>query len=539
MTGDKKFPTPEEVQREFEDFVRQRFGGSVQVITNHVTHRDAPTPAPAGEITEAEGKFDVNFNLTPKEVKSFLDKFVIRQDNAKKALAIAICDHYNHVKDCLRQTADSKAEYSKQNVLILGPTGVGKTYLVRKIAELIGVPFVKADATRFSETGYVGANVDDLVRDLVTQAGGDIQKAQYGIVYLDEADKIASAGNLVGRDVNGRGVQFGLLRLMEEAEVDLKSGNDMRSQMQMLMEMQRGGKPAKSVVNTANILFIVSGAFTGLEDIIRKRISSNAIGFATDKQRISVGDDLFQYATTEDFIKFGFEPEFIGRLPVRVSCQHLVTNDLYQILKESKGSITKQYINAFQSYGVQTSFTDQALLAIAQKASQEKTGARALMTVCENTLRDFKFELPSTLIRTFVITDELIRNPKEVLALTLREADKFQFEQLIDDLRDFERKFLERTKVSLRFDDEASHLVVQECARSSNKVADYCERLLQSYEHGLKLIQQSNGLNSFVLPKEVVANPQAVLEKLIHECFRSGEKRTKESVGPGSSPIFF
>ena len=536
---DKKFPTPEEVQREFEDFVRQRFGGSVQVITNHVTHRDAaPAPHPQ-EAEEAEGKFDVNFNLTPKEVKNFLDKYVIKQDDAKKALAIAICDHYNHVKNCLRQTSESKEEYSKQNVLILGPTGVGKTYLVRKIAELIGVPFVKADATRFSETGYVGANVDDLVRDLVTQANGDIQKAQYGIVYLDEADKIASAGNLAGRDVNGRGVQFGLLRLMEEAEVDLKSGNDMRSQMQMLLEMQRGGKPSKSVVSTANILFIVSGAFTGLEEIIRKRVSTNAIGFATDKQRIETSDDIFQYAVTEDFIKFGFEPEFIGRLPVRVSCQHLTTQDLYHILKESKGSITKQYVGAFQSYGIQTSFTDWALLAVAEKASHEKTGARALMTVCENTLREFKFELPSTLIQHFVITEELIRNPKAILAMTLKEADKFQSEQLIEDLRAFERSFLERTKITLRFDDEASHLVVQECAHSGAKVGEYCGRLLQSYEHGLKLIRQSNGLDSFILPKEVVTDPQSVLEKFIHDCFRSGEKKAKEAAGPATPISFF
>ena len=536
---EKKFPTPEEVQREFEDFVRQRFGGSVQVITNHVSHRDA-APAPRlEELNEVEGKFDINFDLTPKEVKAFLDKYVIKQDNAKKALAIAICDHYNHVKNCLRQATETSEEYSKQNVLILGPTGVGKTYLVRKIAELIGVPFVKADATRFSETGYVGANVDDLVRDLVTQANGDIQKAQYGIVYLDEADKIASAGNTMGRDVNGRGVQFGLLRLMEEAEVDLKSGNDMRSQMQVLMEMQRGGKPSKSVVNTSNILFIVSGAFTGLEDIIRKRISTNSIGFATDKQKVNTEDDIFQYASTEDFIKFGFEPEFIGRLPVRVSCQHLKAEDLFHILKESKGSITKQYVSAFNSYGVKTAFTDEALMAIAEKASHEKTGARALMTVCENALREFKFELPSTLIQHFVITEELIRSPREVLAQTLREADKFQFEQFIDDLRAFEQSFLERTKVALRFDDEASHLVVQECARTGCKVSEYCERLLQSYEHGLKLIQQSNGLSSFILPKEVVSNPQSVLERFIHECFRSGEKRAMESSTPNTEKSYF
>ena len=170
---------------------------------------------------------------------------MIQQDEAKKALAIAVCDHYNHVRECHEDPTAADADYSKQNIVMLGPTGVGKTYLIRHIAKLIGVPFVKADATRFSETGYVGANVDDLIRELVTQAEDNLELAQYGIIYLDEADKIATPPNIIGRDVSGRGVQIGLLKLMEETEVDLRAGNDVASQMRAAMEFQKSGRSKK------------------------------------------------------------------------------------------------------------------------------------------------------------------------------------------------------------------------------------------------------------------------------------------------------
>ena len=206
----------------------------------------------------------MKFDLKPKEIKQYLDRYVIKQDEAKKALAIAVCDHYNHVRECHEDPTAADADYSKQNIVILGPTGVGKTYLIRHIAKLIGVPFVKADATRFSETGYVGANVDDLIRELVTQAEDNLELAQYGIIYLDEADKIATPPNIIGRDVSGRGVQIGLLKLMEETEVDLRAGNDVASQMRAAMEFQKSGKVEKEVINTRHILFIISGAFTGM-----------------------------------------------------------------------------------------------------------------------------------------------------------------------------------------------------------------------------------------------------------------------------------
>jgi endopeptidase Clp ATP-binding regulatory subunit ClpX len=521
---DKKLPTPEEVQKEFEDFVRQRFGSNVQVVTNHIGSTFDNDETGQVEDRGIPEKFDLNFNMTPKEVKNYLDDYIIKQDEAKKALAIAICDHYNHVKACLENTVDPLEEYSKQNVLVLGPTGVGKTYLVRKIAELIGVPFVKADATRFSETGYVGANVDDLVRDLVGQAGGDIEKAQYGIVYLDEADKLATRGNTAGRDVNGRGVQFGLLRLMEEAEVDLKSGNDIRSQMQFFMEMQKNGKPSKSVVNTANILFIVSGAFHGLEEIIQKRLNTNAIGFGADKRSVISEDDIFIHAQTEDFIQYGFEPEFVGRLPVRVSCQHLNSEDLYNILVNAKGSIVRQYINAFKAYGIDVDFNEEALHRIAELAAKERTGARALMTVCENALREFKFELPSLPIKRFTVTAETIDTPQEVLRRLLSENQFVQHEIMLSEIRNYERSFLDRTGIRILFNSEASEKIIKNCLSNEMQVSHYCDQILKSYDHGLSIIQNTTAQNFFILSAEVIDHPQETLEKMIKEHFSKNKQ---------------
>ena len=211
-------------------------------------------------------------------------------------------------------------------MLLLGPTGVGKTYLMRNVAKLIGVPFVKADATKFSETGYVGNDVEDLVRDLVKQANGDVELAQFGIIYVDEIDKIAAEGSRGGRDVSGRGVQINLLKLMEETEVNLHSPQDMMGQMKAFMEMQRGGKPKKPTISTKNILFIVSGAFDQLAESVRKRLDLNRIGFGSSEEtEMSLSKENFlNRAETQDFIKYGFEPEFVGRLPVRVACDCLL-----------------------------------------------------------------------------------------------------------------------------------------------------------------------------------------------------------------------
>ena len=253
---------PEEFQRHLSDFVRQHFQSGETASPSTQAGFEPPPPG----VETKPGAFE--FKLKPREVKEYLDRFVIRQDEAKKVLSVALCDHYHHVRMAL-EGAESP-NYAKQNIILVGPTGVGKTYLIRSVAELIGVPFVKADATKFSETGYVGGDVEDMVRDLVRLAEGDVARAQYGIIYIDEIDKIAAAGNLAGRDVSGRGVQTNLLKLMEETEVPVRSPTDIAGQIQAMMESQRGRK-SPGTINTKHILFIVSGAFDGLEKIVRKQ----------------------------------------------------------------------------------------------------------------------------------------------------------------------------------------------------------------------------------------------------------------------------
>ena len=358
-------------------------------------------PAPSQEFS---------FTLKPADIARHLNRFVIGQNEAKKVLGVALCDHFQHV----RLTLEGKEApfYQKQNVLLLGPTGVGKTHLIRSAADLIGVPFVKADATKFSETGYVGGDVDDLVRDLIRRAGGDIKRASHGIIYLDEVDKLAGSSDGGGRDVSGRGVQTNLLKLMEDGDVPVLSPNDVTGQLQSAMSAARGNTPGMpDTISTRHILFIASGAFVGIDQIIRDRLTSPQLGLEKAHAQIS----------TADFIRFGLEPEFVGRLPVRVACHALDENDLFQVLSRSESSLIHQYERSFAAYGISLRFEPDALRRLAALARDEKTGARGLMTVLERTFRDFKFRLPSTKIRSLTITANTVENPSAALAKLLKK----------------------------------------------------------------------------------------------------------------------
>lgn len=527
-------PDPQEITRKLSDFLKSNFGD--QVSFSNVTEGMNPF---ATMEEQGDGEDDdlrdpltdvLDFDLIPRQIKDHLDRFVIRQDEAKKALSIAVCDHYNHVKHRHRLMEESPEkvddlEYAKQNVIIVGPTGVGKTYLVKHIAELIGVPFVKADATKFSETGYVGADVDDLVRELVRKAEGDVELAEYGIVYIDEIDKIATASNVGGRDVSGRGVQTTLLKLMEDTEVAVRNPQDMQSQMQAMFEMSKGGVSGRDTINTRHILFIVSGAFSGLEKIVEKRIRKGAIGFGADQVIAENESALGEQVSTQDFIDFGFEAEFIGRLPIRVVCEHLEAKDLFDIMKNSEGSLIRQYEREFEAYGIRAEFRDEALQRIAEEAEKEKTGARGLMTVCERLLRNFKFELPGTTLAELEVDGELVDEPDQTLANLLEKAGPVGDSRVIGEIAAFRRKFEQEHGVRLTFENDAVACLGDIAEDRGQSVLRLCEDLFRDYQFGLKLIQRNTGRDTFAIPAEALADPDKYLSGLVVASYREEESK--------------
>ncbi|PYJ55817.1 MAG: ATP-dependent protease [Verrucomicrobia bacterium] len=508
-------PSPEEFQRQLQEFMRQHLpGGNVSSFT-----RPDTSDAPEGSHPESNSEA-FKFDYKPRDVKAYLDRFVVKQEEAKKVLSVALCDHYHHV----RLAMDGKAQpnYAKQNIILIGPTGVGKTYLIRSIADLIGVPFVKADATKFSETGYVGGDVEDLVRDLVRRADGEVARAQYGIIYIDEIDKIAAAPNMNGRDVSGRGVQTNLLKLMEETEVPARAPHDIAGQIQAMMEMTQGrGRKQPATINTKHILFVVSGAFGGLEKIIQKRLREATIGFAASAKTAVEEDLVFSEAQTRDFIEFGFEPEFIGRLPVRVVCQQLNVDDLFLILKTSEGSIIRQYEQSFAAYGIEVLFRDDGLRRIAELAAEEKTGARGLMTVCERIFRDLKFELPSTTVKRFVVTRELVDNPAAELQKLLAEHEKQEHVVMRQLLQEFARRFHESHGLKIWFTDAAADRLVAQALEQSKPIRDLCAEKFKDFQFGLKLIAQNTGRKEFAIDADAVETPDKVLSDWVVASYRT------------------
>ena len=458
-----------------------------------------------------------NFSMKPREIRDYLNRFVIKQDEAKKVLSVAICDHYNHVRRCLQNSASNDAEYAKQNIIILGPTGVGKTYLMRTAAKLIGVPFVKADATKFSETGYVGGDVEDVIRDLVKAAKGNVDAAQYGIVYIDEIDKIAGKIDSRGKDVSGRGVQINLLKLMEESNVNIVAPQDMMGQMRMAMS----NKKQKRSINTRHILFIVSGAFDKLGENIAHRMDKNRIGFSLDSQndRDLEPSEYLKYAETDDFIKYGFEAEFIGRLPVRVACEALTAPDLSNILTSSEGSILKQYKEDFLGYDIDFSITPEAINKIAELAIKEKTGARGLMTVLERTLRDFKFELPSSGIRHFELDTETVASPKDRLTKLLFENSDLVRQSLIDDLKKFEINFSKSSGFEIEFTNDAQNALIEKSIKLDKSISTICNELFKDYEHGLAIVARNSNDKKWELTKDAVDTPDKYLSELVVKSF--------------------
>lgn len=580
MSDERKFPNEKELEKELGEYLSHKYGGQVKIVSAGMMpllsseKRDGKT---------TEHSVDLNFRLKPAELVSYLDDYVVGQQVAKDVLATKICTHFNRIQREIDTGRTSKGQVGriKANVLLLGPTGVGKTYLVKLVARRLGVPFVKGDATKFSETGYVGGDVDDLIRDLVREADDDIPRAEYGIVYVDEVDKIAASPNRMGADVSRAGVQRALLKPMEDTDIEMKVPHDPVSQMEAMEQYRMTGKREKKVVNTRNILFVMSGAFAGLSEVINKRCNQNGIGFGSRLDSKSAEEGAFNKVKAEDLINYGFESEFVGRLPVVASLNSLSENDFVEILQGLNSSVVLGKKQDFNGYGIKLQFEPEAFAAIARKAVAEKTGARGLLSVMESALLGFEKTLPSTSIEYLVVSEATIQDPdtalqkllatpaqakshekrygvlraQEFLRLQdvliskhgpyLTEHDVALTEQriqlmvnlcqdeildirdvcdemiiLVDYIRDYAVTASAECNINITFEEEAIDRILTMSRLTLESVSAICEKMFIALDYGLRLIGQKSDNGEMVIPVSGVVSPEQFINETLDERFK-------------------
>jgi ATP-dependent protease Clp ATPase subunit len=444
----------------------------------------------------------------------------------------------------------------------------------------LGVPFVKGDATKFSETGYVGGDVEDLVRDLVYEANEDINLAENGIIYIDEVDKIASARNFIGHDVSRTGVQRALLKPMEETEVDLKVPHDAVSQIQAIEHFRRTGKKEKRVVNTKNILFIMSGAFGELGDIIKKRLQKQGIGFEADVRPTEIPWEILKEVTAQDLVEFGFESEFVGRLPVVVVFDELTKEDLVEILKNPNNPIILSKRLDFKAYGIDIKFEEEALVKISEAAAKEKTGARGLVSAIEKVLIPFEKTLPSTQVKRLLVTAKLVEDPESELkglretwddperrarfdaaaSMELESVKSFidkrnkefgripglevtdsrraliaeiylkkisdvntafeEFVTMYQEIKSEEAALAHDMELQVLFDDGAIDELIRRSIETGQDAASLSYQLAKKLEYGLKLVKDRSGVDHFMVTKDAVLDMDKYINDLVKRFYR-------------------
>lgn len=577
---DETMPNPKEIEKEIGEFLAKRFGGSVKMVSQEVFPQENILDA-SDKTPKSEYMF--HFDMKPEELITHLDQYIVKQDHAKAVLATKICTHFNRIKhaNSVSDSAHDMVGSIKNNVLMIGPTGVGKTYLIKLIAKKIGVPFVKGDATKFSETGYVGGDVEDLVRDLIREADDNIELAQNGIIYIDEIDKIAGSRNMIGADVSRTGVQRALLKPMEETEVDLKVPHDPISMLQEIERFRKTGSRDKRSLNTKNILFIMSGAFGDLTEIIHRRMTSQNIGFGAAVKTHQDRQNILSEVKSEDLIEFGFESEFVGRLPVRAIFERLTEDDLFEILKNPNNPVILGKKLDFAAYNIDIKFDDPVLRILAQNAFVENTGARGLVSAVEKALLLFERYLPSSDVKKFPVTVSVLKTPEQALSKlmnieknhdVMEEFDRLaknerasikaylnanrknlsekygltltpsrmdivasfysknvmdvghiihKVKSLYDEIKKIELSFYKKYDINIVMEDDAIDFIIEQLANPAIHVVDFERQLSIDFELGLKLVREKTGKNRFFITRKALLEPETFISNLIKDELRS------------------